>query len=70
VTTSGPQLGGQCRLATTLLDHRRCPAAELVALYHERWKIESAFYSLRHTLQRGLVLRSQDPVGIQQEIWA
>jgi hypothetical protein len=33
-------------------------------------QIESAFYSLRHTLQRGLVLRSQDPVGIQQEIWA
>ena len=70
VTTSGPQLGGRYRLATTLLDHRRYPAAELVALYHERWEIESAFYSLRHTLQRGLVLRSQDPVGIQQEIWA
>lgn len=71
VTTSdGIRLGGQYRLATTLLDHRRYPAAELVALYHERWEIESAFYSLRHTLQRGLVLRSQDPVGIQQEIWA
>ncbi len=37
VTTSGPQRGGQYRLATTLLDHRRYPAAELVALYHERW---------------------------------
>ena len=71
VTTScGLRLGGQYRLATTLLDHRRYPAAELVALYHERWEVESAFYSLRHTLQRGLVLRSQDPVGIQQEIWA
>jgi Insertion element 4 transposase N-terminal/Transposase DDE domain len=71
VTTScGLRLGGQYRLATTLLDHRRYPAAELVALYHERWEIESAFYSLRHTLQRGLVLRSQDPVGVQQEIWA
>jgi hypothetical protein len=71
VTTSGGmRLGGQYRLATTLLDHRHYPAAELVGLYHERWEIESAFYSLRHTLQRGLVLRSQDPVGIQQEIWA
>jgi hypothetical protein len=69
-TGDGIRLGGQYRLATTLLDHRRYPAAELVALYHERWEIESAFYSLRHTLQRGLVLRSQDPVGIQQEIWA
>jgi hypothetical protein len=71
VTTSdGMRLGGQYRLATTLLDHRRYPAAELVALYHERWEIELAFYSLRHTLQRGLILRSQDPVGVQQEIWA
>jgi Transposase DDE domain len=71
VTTSGGlRLGGQYRLATTLLDHRRYPAAELVALYHERWEIESAFYSLRHTLLHGLVLRSHDPVGIQQEIWA
>jgi len=42
-TSSGPQLGGQYRLAATLLDHRRHPAAELVALYHERWEIELAF---------------------------
>jgi hypothetical protein len=41
-----------------------------VALYHERWEIELVFYSLRCTLQQGLVLRSQDPVGVQQEIWA
>ena len=71
VTASGGlQLGGEYRLATTLLDPRRYPAAELVALYHERWEIELAFYSLRCTLQQGLVLRSQDPVGVQQEIWA
>lgn len=66
----GLELGGEYRLATTLLDHRRYPAAELVALYHERWEIELVFYSLRHTLQQGLVLRSQDPVGVQQEVWA
>lgn len=69
-TVKGLRLQGHYRLATTLLDHRRHPAAELVALYHERWEIESAFYSLRHTLQTGLVLRSQDPVGVQQELWA
>ncbi|WTC16164.1 IS4 family transposase [Streptomyces cellulosae] len=68
--TKGLRLQGHYRLATTLLDHRRHPAAELVALYHERWEIESAFYALRHTLQTGLVLRSQDPVGVQQELWA
>ena len=71
VTASGGlQLGGEYRLATTLLDPRRYPAAELVGLYHERWEIELVFYSLRCTLQQGLILRSQDPVGVQQEIWA
>ena len=25
------------RLATTLLDHQRAPAADLAALYHQRW---------------------------------
>jgi hypothetical protein len=69
-TAKGLRLQGHYRLATTLLDHRRHPVTELVALYHERWEIESAFYSLRHTLQTGLVLRSQDPVGVQQELWA
>ncbi|MFC4507212.1 MULTISPECIES: IS4 family transposase [Streptomyces] len=69
-TAKGLRLEGHYRLATTLTDHRRHPAAELVELYHERWEIESAFYSLRHTLQRGLVLRSQDATGVQQELWA
>ncbi|MFE8950609.1 transposase, partial [Streptomyces sp. NPDC007856] len=69
-TAKGLRLDGQYRLATTLTDHRRYPAPELVELYHERWEIESAFYSLRHTLQCGLVLRSQDAAGIQQELWA
>lgn len=69
-TVKGLRLDGHYRLATTLTDHRRYPAAELVELYHERWEIESAFYSLRHTLQHGLVLRSQDAAGVQQELWA
>jgi hypothetical protein len=69
-TGKGLELGGDYRLATTLTDHRRYPAHELVALYHERWEVESAFYSLRHTLAQGLVLRSQDAYGIEQEVWA
>ncbi len=69
-TSSGARIGGRYRLATTLLDPRRYPAAELAALYHERWEVELAFYSLRHTLQQGLVLRSQDPVSLRQEAWA
>nr|WP_197289252.1 IS4 family transposase [Saccharothrix sp. NRRL B-16348] len=71
VTTSGGnRLSEHYRLATTLLDHRRDPASALVRLYHERWEVESAFYALRHTLLDGLVLRSQDPTGLAQELWA
>ncbi|WP_327049573.1 transposase [Microbispora sp. NBC_01189] len=66
----GSTLSGRYRPATTLTDHRRDPAAALIRLYHERWEIESAFYALRHTVMRGRVLRSADPAGIEQELWA
>jgi hypothetical protein len=66
----GSRVSGAYRLLTTLTDHRTDPAAALIRLYHERWEIESAFYALRHTLLEGRVLRSQDPVGIEQEMWA
>ncbi|MBB5489261.1 hypothetical protein HNR07_005959 [Nocardiopsis metallicus] len=66
----GQRIASRYRLATTLLDHRHDPATTLIRLYHERWEVESAFYALRHTLLDGLVLRSQDPFGLQQEIWA
>ena len=58
------------RLITTLTDHCRYPAADLVRLYHERWEIESAFLALRHTLLDGRVLRSGDRPGVEQELWA
>jgi len=66
----GSRTGDSYRLITTLLDHRRFPAARLVRLYHERWEIESAYYALRHTLLQGRVLRSGDRPGLEQEIWA
>jgi hypothetical protein len=69
-TADGQHIGDRYRLATTLTDHRTDPAAALVALYHERWEIESAFYALRHTLAEGLVLRSGDQCGLEQELWA
>ncbi|MEV6536968.1 IS4 family transposase [Streptomyces sp. NPDC051639] len=69
-TSNGQRITGHYRLATTLLDHRHDPAEALIRLYHERWEIESAFYSLRHTLLTGRVLRSQDPRGLEQEVWA
>jgi hypothetical protein len=58
------------RLVTTLVDHHRFPAADLIGLYHERWEIESAYLALRHTLLDGHVLRSGDRPGLEQEAWA
>ena len=36
----GSRVRDSYRLITTLMDHRRYPAAALVRLYHERWEIE------------------------------
>ena len=66
----GATYGGSYRLATTLLDHRAYPAGALIALYHERWEHEVAYLALRHTLLAGRVLRSRDPAGLEQEMWA
>lgn len=57
-------------LITTLTCHRTDPARQLLALYHERWEIETTFLALRHTLCGRPVLRSGDPDGIAQEMWA
>jgi len=45
-TTAGRHTGAY-RLATTLLDHHRYPAAALVTLYHRRWEIETAYLELK-----------------------
>jgi hypothetical protein len=66
----GTRYGGSCRLATTLLDHRAYPAQALTCLYHERWEHEITYLALRHTLLQGRVLRSGDPAGLEQEMWA
>jgi IS4 transposase len=56
------------RLVTTILDPGAAPAAELAALYAERWEIESALDELK-THQRGarVVLRSRTVEGVYQE---
>lgn len=69
VLADGTTIGGRYRLATTLTDHHRHPAATLIGLYHERWEIESTFYALRHTLFHQRVLRSATRAGLQQELW-
>jgi hypothetical protein len=70
ICADGTKIAGRYRLATTLLDSRRDSAAALIRLYHERWEIESAYLALRHTLLGGRVLRSGDPIGLEQELWA
>ena len=59
------------RLLTTLLDPAAAPAAELAAVYARRWAVETAFAELKTYLRgAGAVLRSGDPAGIRQELWA
>jgi len=59
------------RLVTTILDPSRAPAAELAALYAQRWEHQTALDELK-THQRGpqVVLRSKTPAMVEQEVWA
>jgi hypothetical protein len=62
--------GKPSRLCVTLLDPALYPAKDLMKLYHERWEIEVAYDELKtHMLQRKESLRSQRPVGVEQELW-
>jgi IS4 transposase len=58
------------RLVTTILDPAAAPAAELAALYHERWEIEGALAELKtHLRGARMVLRSKTPELVRQEFW-
>src|SRR4029453_5456379 len=58
------------RLVTTLLDPGQAPAADLAALYHERWEIEGALAELKtHLRGARVVLRSKTPQLGKQEVW-
>jgi hypothetical protein len=70
IATSAARRTGIYRLATTVLDHRACPAADLITLYHQRWEIETAYLELKSTILGGRVLRARTPAGIDQEIYA
>ncbi len=57
-------------LLTSLLDPVAYPAAEIVALYHERWELELGFDEVKtHTLEREEALRSKAPARVIQEVW-
>ena len=66
----GTSFSDAYRLVTTITDIRRASATTLIALYHQRWEHESAYLALRHTIMDGRVLRSGDPVGLEQELWS
>lgn len=58
-------------LLTSMLDPKRFPAAEIVALYHERWEIELGYNEVKRVmLAREETTRSKSPRGIAQELWA
>jgi hypothetical protein len=59
------------RLITTLLDHRRYPAADLAACYAWRWAIETGYRECKTYLRGpGRVLRGRTPDLARQELWA
>jgi hypothetical protein len=58
-------------LLTSLLDPVAFPAAEIIALYHERWELELAYDEVKtHTLEREeSSLRCKNPERVSQELW-
>ena len=57
-------------IVTTILDPERAPAAELAALYPERWEIETAFDELKTQLRGArMVWRSKRPDLVRQECY-
>jgi hypothetical protein len=57
-------------LITTLNDHHRYPAAELVELYHSRWEIETTYLELKSSILGDAMLRARTPTGVTQEVFA
>lgn len=65
-----PQAQDRYKLITTITDPDAAPAAELAALYPQRWEFETTLDELK-THQRGpkVVLRSKQPALVRQEIY-
>jgi hypothetical protein len=58
-------------LLTSLIDPKKYPAREIIALYHERWELELGYDEVKtEMLEREETLRSKKPEGVAQELWA
>lgn len=56
---------------TSLLNRRKYPAKELLALYEKRWQIEIGFLDLKVRMSgKSIVLRSCSDETVRQEIWS
>ena len=59
------------RLLTTLLDHTRYGALDLIVLFHERWEVEVTLDEFKvHQRLLPRPLRSLNPLGVIQELYA
>jgi hypothetical protein len=74
---TAPAVGGQAEtsevfcLVTDLLDPEQYPALDLACCYPERWGCETVIGRHKTDMGEGQpVLRSKDPAGIAQEMWA
>ncbi len=57
-------------LLTSLNERRRYKVADIAAVYEQRWRIETSYRELKHTLLgSALTLRSKTVAGVEQEIW-
>jgi hypothetical protein len=57
-------------VVTTLADDAAYPAADVLALYERRWRVEGCFRDLKATLGMGRVLRSRTAAGVRKEVAA
>jgi hypothetical protein len=59
------------KVMTSILDHEVAPAAELAALYQQRWEFELTLDEIEvHQMPASRLLRSRTPELVRQEIWA
>ncbi len=65
-----PKSRGRQWLLTSLLNPKTYPAADIVAVYHERWDIELGYGEIKtQLLQNEETIRSPTVEGVEQELW-